>query len=504
MDPIVDIPGPIIMSDEALTTEEMSHLVFNEGIIVVFIMLMIYMGFEAFKHKHELAFGHEASLVTLLGFFISWCFMKAGTADFAQMFQFQDDLFFYFVLPPIIFASGFNMQRKKFFQNFTNIILLGLVGTIIAFTTFSALTILFRNLMTINQYDGATGEWSTLNLTDIEILIMCSLLCSTDVIAAVSLLNAKTQPKLFSLVFGEGITNDAVSIILFNTVVNFAKENEKLNFKSTMEIAGEFTALGFNSILLGIVIGLACSYMLKSVRALTKTPVSECAMIFVFAYVSYIVAELCAVSGIIALLTCAVFQANYAWYNLSPQGKQSSVVIFQFIGYLAEGFVFAYLGLTFFSYQTYMWSSDLILIEFFIILVGRGMGTFGLIGLLKLCGYEEHSKHKISWKELMFIWYAGLIRGAIAFGLVLRIEDNVVNRSVIVTTCLTLVVVSTILFGSTVGLLGKCLFSEAEKQDGEDVSQVEESEDDVSYDLSELSGKENQLNAPLVHYNEEK
>ncbi len=56
-----------------------------------------------------------------------------------------------------------------------------------------------------------------------EIMLMCSLLCSSDVIAAVSLLDPKSQPKLFSLVFGEGIINDAVSIILFNTVNDFAK-----------------------------------------------------------------------------------------------------------------------------------------------------------------------------------------------------------------------------------------------------------------------------------------
>ena len=110
-----------------------------------------------------------------------------------------------------------------------------------------------------------------------------------------------------------------------------------------------------------------------------------------------------------------------------------------------------------------MWSSDLILIEFGIILVGRGMGSLGLIGMLKLCGYEKDKKNKVTIKELLFIWYAGLIRGAIAFGLVLRIEDNVDNRSVIVTTCLTLVVVSTIFFGSTVGVLGKCLFKNDEE-----------------------------------------
>ena len=60
---------------------------------------------------------------------------------------------------------------------------------------------------------------TVLDLKTLEVLLMCSLLCSSDVIAAVSLIKPKEQPKLFSLVFGEGIVNDAVSIILFQTVV---------------------------------------------------------------------------------------------------------------------------------------------------------------------------------------------------------------------------------------------------------------------------------------------
>lgn len=52
-----------------------------------------------------------------------------------------------------------------------------------------------------------------------EIILMSSLLCSSDVIAAVSLVSYDKEPRLFSIIFGEGITNDAVSIILFNTVL---------------------------------------------------------------------------------------------------------------------------------------------------------------------------------------------------------------------------------------------------------------------------------------------
>jgi len=56
-----------------------------------------------------------------------------------------------------------------------------------------------------------------------EVLVMCALICSTDVIAAVAIINAKKQPKLFAVVLGEGVVNDAVTIILFNAVISFAK-----------------------------------------------------------------------------------------------------------------------------------------------------------------------------------------------------------------------------------------------------------------------------------------
>ena len=59
------------------------HLIFNEGIIIILVMLIIYMGFEAFKHKKNISFGHEASLVTLLGFGVSFAFQSSGSKEFA-------------------------------------------------------------------------------------------------------------------------------------------------------------------------------------------------------------------------------------------------------------------------------------------------------------------------------------------------------------------------------------------------------------------------------------
>lgn len=67
------------MTSEATTAtvttgESGSHEVFNEGILVIFGMLMIFMLFEAYKHKNNLKFGHEASLVCVIGILISALF----------------------------------------------------------------------------------------------------------------------------------------------------------------------------------------------------------------------------------------------------------------------------------------------------------------------------------------------------------------------------------------------------------------------------------------------
>ena len=148
-----------------------------------------------------------------------------------------------------------------------------------------------------------------------------------------------------------------------------------------------------------------------------------------------------------------------------------------------EAFVFGYVGLTFFSFASLKWSPDLFFIELGIILVGRFCGVFVTIGIASLCcGY----KHGISIKELIFIWYAGMIRGAIAFGLVLRIDKSFKNRDVIVTTSLALVVFTTVVFGSTVTLLQRCLFSE-EKEDV--VMKLHDEEIDGSLSLTDNNAK---------------
>jgi sodium/hydrogen exchanger-like protein 6/7/sodium/hydrogen exchanger 8 len=93
----------------------------------------------------------------------------------------------------------------------------GFVGTLICFTYYTAMCygVSAGGLLTRTDSDGNSVK---IGIEMFEILSICSLLCSSDVIAAISMINYNDQPKLFSIVYGEGVFNDIVSIILFNTV----------------------------------------------------------------------------------------------------------------------------------------------------------------------------------------------------------------------------------------------------------------------------------------------
>ena len=112
-----------------------------------------------------------------------------------------------------------------------------------------------------------------------------------------------------------------------------------------------------------------------------------------------------------------------------------------------------------------------------ICVLGRFIGTIGIIMIFELFGY----KSGISMKELIFISYAGIIRGAVAFGLVLRIDDKVQHRSVIVTTSLALVCFTTIFFGSTVVTVQKMLFKEKEGEKHHHVDDPDNSQGRVEF-----------------------
>ena len=106
---------------------------------------------------------------------------------------------------------------------------------------------------------------------------------------------------------------------------------------------------------------------------------------------------------------------------------------------------------------------------FAIIIVGRLFTVWTVHFLFSFC-----MKKDVDLNELAFISYGGMIRGAIAFGLVLKIPETLEDgsefkeRGVIVTTTLAVVIMTTVLFGTFMPLVQKILVPPKTKIDKDD------------------------------------
>ena len=498
--------------------------------VILLVFLICFFFTEACLAKYNPPIGHTTGIIVCLGILLSFIARQQAISDpdfsvVLEDLRFNDELFFYLLLPLIIFPSGYNMRRKKFFRNIGTIMKFGFLGTIICFAVYSGLTYGVLKAGLLKKSDPKTGEEVGINMTMFEVLGICSLLCSSDVIAAISMVSYKQQPKLFSIIYGEGVFNDIVSIILFNTVQGMRK-NFDFDVKTAFGILGNFLALGVVSILIGLAAGLVSSLLFKHARSLTHSPITETLTLFILAGISYCASEAAEQSGIISLLTCGVTMAHYTWYNLSPQGKTISSVTYSLIGSAAEAVVFAYVGLCVFTYaegdegeqrdSAYTWSPSFIGWMTAIIICGRLLTVFSVHGLAQLCR-RKGTDPDVNIRELTFIAYGGMIRGAIAFGLVLKIptgkdEDGVPlfrERGVTVTTTLAVVIITTVLFGTFMPLIQRVLFPVSLEEANEPEipivsrdSQINTSEDhaDVKMVIHSDQARDSGLSSPaLIH-----
>ena len=67
-------------------------------------------------------------------------------------YDFNEEIFFYALLPPMIFSGGYNLKKRNFFKNFSYISLFGALGTLTAFGVIFGLTILINELGWIRRW----------------------------------------------------------------------------------------------------------------------------------------------------------------------------------------------------------------------------------------------------------------------------------------------------------------------------------------------------------------
>ena len=512
---------------------ESEHL--SLQVLLAVILLVLYIIAAPVFEKIHFHYMHESGVVMLLGIGITLMFkLFIPSLDFTKSLAFNDKIFFTFVLPLIIFGAGYNLKKRQFFKYFTYIFLLGVVGTLIAFTWVAPLTYFFNQFnffyLSYSKYDYSSLikmggipidpitkqrlNISQLNLTfeenkntnisstimnivmnssftekkfiqDInnntegeeeqkveetteeiinndfvdlkshpilldfslmDALSFAAVISATDAVAALTFIHEDTEPKLFSILFGEGVVNDAVCIVIYKILTDFQRGGGQFTFSSVVSMFGTFCSLFGWSFVIGLGMGIIGSLILKSLKKYSIGRQAECALICLFAYLSYILSEELELSPIIALLFNGIFNSHYSFYNLSFQAREESSILSRVLSALAEAFVFVYLGLTAIHYFQVAFSWSFMFFELCVVMCGRFVSVFGICILMDLF---HVSNFKLSFVERGICSCSGTIRGAIAFGLSISIvSKSELNRDILLSTTLSLVFISTIVMGA--------------------------------------------------------
>ncbi|GJJ76896.1 solute carrier family 9 (sodium/hydrogen exchanger), member 6/7 [Entomortierella parvispora] len=439
---------------------EVEELYSSWALLILTVLLIGAMWTSYYLQVRKVTSIHETVISIMTGMIVGFIIRVAPGEMVQEMVTFKHTVFFNLLLPPIILNSGYEMKQARFFRNLGSILTFAFVGTFISALVVGTLVYLL----------SLTGLES-LQLSFLDSMIFGSVLSATDPVTILAIFNQlKVDPKLYSVIFGESILNDAVSIVMFETLKKYRGEDFHLG--NVVHGVWTFFFVFIVSLMIGALIGLIAALALKKTN-IHLYPGLESCLIALMAYASYFFSNSIHLSGIVSLLFCGITLKHYAYESMSLRSKRTTKSLFQVLAQLSENFIFIYLGLTLFTEMDLDYKPLFIFFTFVFICISRYAAVFPLSSLINMISvYVFKRSDTLSRPHQVMLFWAGL-RGAVAFALAAGL-DGVEEQAALKTTILVVVVLSVIVFGGTtarmlaiLGVKMNCVDSEGESEDDE-------------------------------------
>uniref|UniRef100_A0A8C7ZSG0 Sodium/hydrogen exchanger n=1 Tax=Oryzias sinensis TaxID=183150 RepID=A0A8C7ZSG0_9TELE len=334
---------------------------------------------------------------------------------------FDPEVFFNILLPPIIFHAGYSLKRRHFFRNIGSILAYAFIGTVISCFVIGLIMYGFVSFMkVVGQLKG--------DFYFTDCLFFGAIVSATDPVTVLAIFNdLKVDVDLYALLFGESVLNDAVAIVLSSSIVAYQPAGDNSHSFEAMAMLKSF------GVFLGVFSGSFALGVSTGVMTFTKLrdfPLLETALFFLMSWSTFLLAEACGFTGVVAVLFCGITQAHYTYNNLSPESQERTKQLFELLNFLAENFIFSYMGLTLFSFQSHVFNPLFIIGAFVAVFVGRAANIYPLSLLLNL---GRRNKIGLNFQHVMM--FAGL-RGAMTFALSIRDTATYARQMMFSTTLL--------------------------------------------------------------------
>lgn len=339
---------------------------------------------------------------------------------------FDPEVFFNILLPPIIFHAGYSLKRRHFFRNMGSILALAFLGTVISCFVIGSL--MYGTVTLMKHVGQLAGDFF---FTDC--LFFGAIVSATDPVTVLAIFHElQVDADLYALLFGESVLNDAVAVVLSSSIVAYQPQGDNSHTFEVMAMLksfGMFLGIFSGSFALGVATGIVTALVTKFTK-LRDFQLLETALFFLMSWSTFLLAEACGFTGVVAVLFCGITQAHYTFNNLSPESQDRTKQLFELLNFLAENFIFSYMGLTLFTFQSHVFNPMFIVGAFLAVFLGRAANIYPLSFLLNL-----GRRHKIRSNFQHMMMFAGL-RGAMTFALSIRDTATYARQMMFSTTLL--------------------------------------------------------------------
>lgn len=340
------------------------------------------------------------------------------------------NLFFCFLLPPIVLDASYNLSNRTFADYLVSIIGYAFLGTLINFFIIGPL------MYGLDVAGAMEPELPAIPLSNY--LLFAALIVAVDPVAVLAIFQEiGVNLGLYYTVFGESLLNDAVTIVLYEIMKEFASATSVSLREVGFGIASFFT-ISLGGMGTGLIMGIVSCILTRWESHLASI------LLILLALFSYFITNCVGWSGIIGMICCGLMQSGYAFHNISLKSATTLQEIVAQTAEISEALIFFLLGFQIVATKL-QWSSGFCLWALVVCTLARAISVIFLsqtVYCLKI------NNMRVSFREQIIMIYGGL-RGAVASSLALLLKDlSKVDEKIkeIIITCTFFIIVVTVGF----------------------------------------------------------
>ncbi|MFB7309248.1 Na+/H+ antiporter [Streptomyces sp. NPDC056192] len=314
------------------------------------------------------------------------------------------------LLPPLLYASAQRTSWRQFAANRRPIFLLAVA---LVFVTTAAV--------------AAVANAIVPGLPIAAAVALGALVAPPDPVAATAVAGSLGLPRrLVSVLEGEGLFNDVTAIVLYHVAIAAA-------VSGTFSLPHAFGLLVLSAVV-AVAVGLALGWLTIKLMGLLGDATLQVGLTLLVPFVSYVLAEELQGSGVLAVLTTALFLAEHAADADDVLGRLTGRTFWEIVDTLVTGVAFGLIGLELRNvfgmsvgraWQMTGWGLVIVAVVVGVRLLWLLPATWLAKRLHNRRDYSEELP--ASWRETVVMWWAGM-RGvatvALALAIPLKTDDG--------------------------------------------------------------------------------